>query len=173
MQLIYFCLYLCSCKTCGQRSNDCPGHCGHIELVNLAYNPMLFDKLYNIIQHTCFYCLRFRMDEEVVSACSIIFCVSYIFFLCLLFNVCLISPLDFIQGQFMHFTIKNDCKGWYYWGKKTGWRTYTRYVHQYRRRRKFRFSGRSILVFSSIYWGEFGPEKIFQAEAYQMQALRS
>ncbi|KAK1366221.1 DNA-directed RNA polymerase subunit [Heracleum sosnowskyi] len=57
------------CKTCGQRSNDCPGHCGHIELVNLVYNPMLFDKLYNIIGHTCFYCLRFRMDEEVVKLC--------------------------------------------------------------------------------------------------------
>ncbi|KAL1813569.1 hypothetical protein ACET3Z_023634 [Daucus carota] len=57
------------CKTCGQRCNDCPGHCGHIELVSTVFNPLLFDKLYNIIARTCFTCFRFRMDEEEVKLC--------------------------------------------------------------------------------------------------------
>lgn len=70
IKLIYVSLYLCSCKTCGQRCNDCPGHCGHIELVSTVFNPLLFDKLYNIIARTCFTCFRFRMDEEEVSPCD-------------------------------------------------------------------------------------------------------
>ncbi|XP_059318209.1 DNA-directed RNA polymerase I subunit 1-like [Lycium ferocissimum] len=57
------------CKSCGQRSRHCPGHCGHIELVSPVYNPLLFNMLYNLLQRTCFYCLHFRAPREEVEKC--------------------------------------------------------------------------------------------------------
>ncbi|CDP10074.1 unnamed protein product [Coffea canephora] len=57
------------CKSCGQRSFHCTGHCGHIELVSPAYNPLLFNMLYNLLQRTCFYCFHFRSSTEEVDKC--------------------------------------------------------------------------------------------------------
>ncbi|CAI9105275.1 OLC1v1004165C3 [Oldenlandia corymbosa var. corymbosa] len=58
-----------SCKSCGQRAYNCPGHCGHIELVSPVYNPLLFNRLYNLLQRICFFCFRFRADREEVDRC--------------------------------------------------------------------------------------------------------
>lgn len=30
------------CKTCNKGILDCPGHCGHINLATVMYNPLLF-----------------------------------------------------------------------------------------------------------------------------------
>ncbi|KAL7138520.1 hypothetical protein ABFS83_10G169600 [Erythranthe nasuta] len=52
------------CESCGQRAYLCTGHCGHIELVSVAYNPLLFNTLSNILNKTCLYCLQFLSSAE-------------------------------------------------------------------------------------------------------------
>ncbi|CAK9157192.1 unnamed protein product [Ilex paraguariensis] len=58
------------CKSCGQRSFHCPGHCGHIDLVLTVYNPLLFDTLYSLLQRTCFFCFHFRASGAEVEKCA-------------------------------------------------------------------------------------------------------
>lgn len=58
--------FLCSCKSCGQSAFHCPGHCGHIELVLPAYNPLLFNILHSLLERTCINCCHFRMRREEV-----------------------------------------------------------------------------------------------------------
>ncbi|KAK9065782.1 hypothetical protein SSX86_015183 [Deinandra increscens subsp. villosa] len=58
------------CKSCGQQSFSCPGHCGHIELSLPVYNPLLFDMLYNLLRRTCFFCRQFKAGKEEVEACT-------------------------------------------------------------------------------------------------------
>ncbi|CAI9761147.1 unnamed protein product [Fraxinus pennsylvanica] len=58
-----------ACKTCGQRSYHCPGHCGHIDLVSPVYNPLLFNMLHNLLNKTCFHCLHFRSSRGEVENC--------------------------------------------------------------------------------------------------------
>lgn len=58
-----------ACKSCGQRSFNCPGHCGHIDLVSPVYNPLLFNTLYNLLKRTCFFCFHFRESRSQVDAC--------------------------------------------------------------------------------------------------------
>ncbi|KAL3534212.1 hypothetical protein ACH5RR_002673 [Cinchona calisaya] len=57
------------CKSCGQRSFHCPGHCGHIDLVSPAYNPLAFNMLYNLLQRICFFCFHFQASREEVDKC--------------------------------------------------------------------------------------------------------
>ncbi|KAG9134745.1 hypothetical protein Leryth_001057 [Lithospermum erythrorhizon] len=57
------------CKSCGQRYQSCPGHCGHINLVAPAYNPLLFNMLYTILNNTCLFCLHFRASNVEVNKC--------------------------------------------------------------------------------------------------------
>nr|XP_016497258.1 PREDICTED: DNA-directed RNA polymerase I subunit 1-like [Nicotiana tabacum] len=57
------------CKSCGQGTVRCPGHCGHIELVSPVFNPLLFNMLHNLLQRTCFYCFHFRASKEEVEKC--------------------------------------------------------------------------------------------------------
>ncbi|KAL7584596.1 hypothetical protein Lser_V15G42528 [Lactuca serriola] len=58
------------CKSCGQQSFQCPGHCGHIDLVSPVYNPLLFDMLFTLIRKTCFFCRHFRAGKEEVNVCT-------------------------------------------------------------------------------------------------------
>ncbi|XP_024012805.1 DNA-directed RNA polymerase I subunit 1 [Eutrema salsugineum] len=58
-----------SCKSCGQLSLVCPGHCGHIELVYPIYHPLLFNLLYNFLQRTCFFCHHFMANKNDVERC--------------------------------------------------------------------------------------------------------
>ncbi|KAG9448436.1 hypothetical protein H6P81_008401 [Aristolochia fimbriata] len=55
------------CKTCGQRSFLCPGHCGHIDLVATLYNPLLFKTLQSFLDKTCFFCYHFRLSRKKVK----------------------------------------------------------------------------------------------------------
>ncbi|XP_028123349.1 DNA-directed RNA polymerase I subunit 1 [Camellia sinensis] len=59
------------CKTCGQRSFHCPGHCGHIDLITSVYNPLMFDMLHYLLQRTCFFCLHFRASRSQVEKCAL------------------------------------------------------------------------------------------------------
>ncbi|XP_009394527.2 DNA-directed RNA polymerase I subunit 1-like [Musa acuminata AAA Group] len=56
-----------SCKSCGQLSVRCPGHCGHIDLAKPLYNPLLFKTLQGLLQITCFFCHKFKINEEKVK----------------------------------------------------------------------------------------------------------
>ncbi|KAL2501697.1 nuclear RNA polymerase A1 [Forsythia ovata] len=58
-----------ACKSCGQRSYHCPGHCGHIDLVSPVYNPLLFNMLHNLLNKTCFHCFHFRSSRGEVENC--------------------------------------------------------------------------------------------------------
>ncbi|KAJ7976817.1 DNA-directed RNA polymerase subunit [Quillaja saponaria] len=58
------------CKSCGQPSKICPGHCGHIDLVYPTYNPLLFNILHKILQKTCFFCYKFRANRIEVETCT-------------------------------------------------------------------------------------------------------
>ncbi|XP_023931746.1 DNA-directed RNA polymerase I subunit RPA1-like, partial [Lingula anatina] len=46
------------CETCGQMSQWCPGHIGHISLPLPVYNPVFFKNLFQILKGTCFSCNR-------------------------------------------------------------------------------------------------------------------
>lgn len=63
---IHACAVLCRCKSCGQRAYQCHGHCGHIELVSPAYNPLLVNILNNLLNKTCFNCFHFRANRAQV-----------------------------------------------------------------------------------------------------------
>ncbi|OVA12173.1 RNA polymerase [Macleaya cordata] len=57
------------CTSCGQLSFQCPGHCGHIDLVSPVYNPLLFRILFQLLDRSCFFCHHFRVDKEKVQLC--------------------------------------------------------------------------------------------------------
>ncbi|KAJ8492799.1 hypothetical protein OPV22_014520 [Ensete ventricosum] len=56
-----------SCKSCGQLSVHSPGHCGHIDLAKPLYNPLLFKTLQGLLQITCFFCHKFKINDEKVK----------------------------------------------------------------------------------------------------------
>ncbi|KAL4558091.1 hypothetical protein LXL04_036287 [Taraxacum kok-saghyz] len=58
------------CKSCGQQSFQCSGHCGHIDLVSPLYNPLLFDILFTLLRRTCFFCRHFTAGKEEVDTCT-------------------------------------------------------------------------------------------------------
>ncbi|RAL50942.1 hypothetical protein DM860_005298 [Cuscuta australis] len=58
------------CKSCGQSSFNCPGHCGHIDLVSPVYNPLTFGILSLLLHKACMYCFHFRASREEVETCA-------------------------------------------------------------------------------------------------------
>lgn len=137
----YISFVWCSCKSCGQPSKHCPGHCGHIELVSPVYNPLLFNTLSNIVQRTCFSCHHFRAGRDEVNIYHVVgilgfyrklyfmvqfSCVLW-FFLCLFFykmsmhSLAIIHSLILIQGGEIYFPIGAHYERGYYWGQKVGY----------------------------------------------------
>ncbi|XP_057783814.1 DNA-directed RNA polymerase I subunit 1 [Salvia miltiorrhiza] len=57
------------CKSCGQQSYNCTGHCGHIELVSPAYNPLLVNTLNTLLNKACFHCFHFRSSKAEAENC--------------------------------------------------------------------------------------------------------
>lgn len=57
---------LSRCITCGQEGMDCPGHCGHVELLLPVYNPFLVERLLRLIRSKCLNpsCHRLRIPRE-------------------------------------------------------------------------------------------------------------
>ncbi|KAM1294166.1 hypothetical protein ACFX2H_014120 [Malus domestica] len=62
--------------TCGEKSRNCLGHCGHIDLALPVYNPLLYNTLYKPLQRMCFFCYHFRtvrtQVEKAVSQLKLI-----------------------------------------------------------------------------------------------------
>ena len=56
------------CPTCGQTSNYCPGHVGHISLVAPLYNPFMIKELYRLLKSKCFSCHRLRIHPQKIEA---------------------------------------------------------------------------------------------------------
>ena len=54
------------CKTCGLTS-ECPGHCGHIELVSEVYNPFLVRRMLLLLKKMCTKCGRFRLKADLTE----------------------------------------------------------------------------------------------------------
>ena len=52
------------CPTCGLGFNECPGHCGHIELPVPVYNPILFPHMYKLLRMKCMACHHFRLGAH-------------------------------------------------------------------------------------------------------------
>lgn len=51
------------CTTCGM-GKDCPGHCGHIQLVCPLYNPFMFGEMYKLLRMTCLNCHRLKARHD-------------------------------------------------------------------------------------------------------------
>lgn len=51
------------CVTCGQDSEGCPGHIGHMELVVPVYNVFLVSYLHKILRTKCLFCHKLKASE--------------------------------------------------------------------------------------------------------------
>lgn len=51
------------CVTCGQDSDGCPGHMGHMELVVPVYNVFLVSYLHKILRTKCLFCHKLKSSE--------------------------------------------------------------------------------------------------------------
>jgi DNA-directed RNA polymerase II subunit RPB1 len=52
------------CTTCGQNSNDCPGHFGHTELAEPVFHFGFLNHLKNILQCICLKCSNLLVDKS-------------------------------------------------------------------------------------------------------------
>ena len=55
------------CVTCGQVGLECSGHFGHLELILPVYNPLVMDKLLQLLKLKCQGCHKFRMASYTIS----------------------------------------------------------------------------------------------------------
>ena len=53
-----------ACQSCGQNSNDCTGHFGHIELSAILYNPFMLSYIQKLMKNKCFFCHRLRISDK-------------------------------------------------------------------------------------------------------------
>lgn len=52
-----------TCKTCGQKMDECPGHFGHIELAKPVYHPGFIKKVKKILEMVCHNCSKVLADR--------------------------------------------------------------------------------------------------------------
>jgi DNA-directed RNA polymerase I subunit RPA1 len=52
-----------ACVTCGQDSEGCPGHMGHMELVVPVYNVFLVSYLHKLLRTKCLFCHKLKASE--------------------------------------------------------------------------------------------------------------
>lgn len=52
-----------NCPTCGLRSEQCPGHLGHIKLIVPVYNPIVFPTMFKLLGLKCYSCHKFRLPS--------------------------------------------------------------------------------------------------------------
>jgi DNA-directed RNA polymerase I subunit RPA1 len=51
------------CVTCGQDSEGCPGHLGHLELIVPVYNVFLVSYLHKLLRTKCLFCHKLKASE--------------------------------------------------------------------------------------------------------------
>ena len=55
-----------ACATCGLKTPQCPGHCGHIEMPVPCYHPTFMDQVLRLMRATCIYCNRLKLGRVQV-----------------------------------------------------------------------------------------------------------
>ena len=55
------------CPTCAQRYLGCPGHFGHIELCVPLYQPLLFQKMLDLLKMKCFNCHKLNVTPRTIK----------------------------------------------------------------------------------------------------------
>ncbi|KAK5124424.1 hypothetical protein LTR85_001641 [Meristemomyces frigidus] len=55
-----------ACATCGLKNPQCPGHCGHIEMLVPCYHPTFMDQVLRLLRATCIYCSRLKLSRVQV-----------------------------------------------------------------------------------------------------------
>lgn len=50
------------CITCGLNYVNCPGHPGHVELIQPVYHPLLFPSMFQLLRSKCSFCHKLRMS---------------------------------------------------------------------------------------------------------------
>lgn len=55
-----------NCSTCKMNHNNCPGHCGHIELPQQCYHPLYIDITLRLLRAKCVYCHHFRLTPNQI-----------------------------------------------------------------------------------------------------------
>lgn len=55
------------CITCGLVYELCPGHMGHIDLVEPIYSPIVFKHMLALLKCTCWYCHRLNAPTYIVN----------------------------------------------------------------------------------------------------------
>jgi len=53
-----------TCKTCGKKFDECPGHFGYIELTRPVIHPFYAKKIYDILSSTCPKCGRVVLSDK-------------------------------------------------------------------------------------------------------------
>ena len=56
-----------TCKTCGQKNIDCPGHFGHIKLAKPMYHYHFLGTLIKTLKCVCFRCSKLLVDKEDIK----------------------------------------------------------------------------------------------------------
>ena len=56
-----------TCKTCGQKNIDCPGHFGHINLSKPVYHYHFINTLVKTLKCVCFKCSKLLVDKEDIK----------------------------------------------------------------------------------------------------------
>lgn len=56
-----------ACTTCGLKTPQCPGHCGHIELPVPCYHPTFLDQVLKLLRGTCIYCSKLKLSRGQVN----------------------------------------------------------------------------------------------------------
>jgi DNA-directed RNA polymerase I subunit RPA1 len=61
------------CVTCGQVGLECSGHFSHLEMILPVYNPLVMDKLMQVLKLQCMSCHKFRIRSHTISEYENIF----------------------------------------------------------------------------------------------------
>uniref|UniRef100_A0A2P2I841 DNA-directed RNA polymerase subunit n=1 Tax=Hirondellea gigas TaxID=1518452 RepID=A0A2P2I841_9CRUS len=66
------------CETCMQRSSDCMGHCGHIDLPLPVFNPFFVEQVCKLLNNVCLGCgaLQAKAESVLVLECQMQLCAA-------------------------------------------------------------------------------------------------
>jgi DNA-directed RNA polymerase I subunit RPA1 len=84
-----------TCTNCGQDSDNCPGHFGHIDLAAPVYNPFHCKTIHRLLNAKCFNCDKLKMRNKEKS---------YIFLKFVLIKLGLLKQASALQSIFYSST---------------------------------------------------------------------
>lgn len=87
-----------TCAYCGQDSDNCPGHFGHIDLAAPVYNPFHCKTIHRLLNAKCFNCHKLKMRSKEKS---------YIFLKFVLIKLGLLNEAAALQAIFYASSLGN------------------------------------------------------------------